>query len=106
MPKARRRCSRVGCREFVPCGTHGAVKWYLSNSQPLPRNWGALVREVKKRDSCVCRYCRVYCPRDGQVDHIIPRAEGGTDDLSNLQWLCTSCHSVKTKAESKRGQQR
>lgn len=33
------------------------------------------------------------------VDHIVPRTRGGTDDESNLQQLCHSCHSRKTNAE-------
>ena len=31
-----------------------------------------------------------------QVDHIVPRAAGGSDDASNLQCLCTTCHARKT----------
>jgi len=37
------------------------------------------------------------CGAKGQhVDHRIPRRQGGTDDPSNLQTLCASCHSAKT----------
>lgn len=36
----------------------------------------------------------------GEVDHIVPLAKGGTDDPSNLQWLCREpCHADKTARE-------
>lgn len=38
-----------------------------------------------------------------EVDHITPVAEGGKDDLSNLQAICGPCHAVKTAEESARG---
>lgn len=38
-----------------------------------------------------------------EVDHIIPVAEGGTDELDNLQAACPGCHRIKTQAEAARG---
>ena len=32
-----------------------------------------------------------------EIDHIVEVTHGGTNELSNLQVLCPSCHSVKTK---------
>jgi 5-methylcytosine-specific restriction enzyme A len=45
------------------------------------------------------------CERKGEVvaatevDHIVPKAQGGVDDESNLQSLCRACHSRKTARE-------
>lgn len=48
----------------------------------------------------ICRGCRAR--RATEVDHIIPLKRGGTNDLSNLQPLCRSCHRKKTRSESQR----
>ena len=37
-----------------------------------------------------------------EVHHIIPLADGGTHDFSNLMSLCKSCHSAITIAETNR----
>jgi 5-methylcytosine-specific restriction protein A len=39
-------------------------------------------------------------------DHVIPLAEGGVDDDSNVQALCQMCSDAKTAAEARRGQTR
>lgn len=83
----------------------------ISGSQP--ENWGQgrggrawrrLREQVLARDLYTCRHCQRVClPENLCADHIINRARGGTDDLSNLQTLCTDCHKVKTANESQMG---
>jgi 5-methylcytosine-specific restriction protein A len=34
------------------------------------------------------------------VDHIKPKANGGTDDETNLQSICEACHKEKTRKEN------
>ena len=43
-------------------------------------------------------YCATPgCPNpSAQVDHIVERRDGGTDDRHNLQGLCLRCHGRKT----------
>ncbi|MGX9297733.1 HNH endonuclease [Tsukamurella paurometabola] len=38
-----------------------------------------------------------------ELDHIVNAAAGGTNDLTNAQWLCTDCHAAKTKTEALHG---
>lgn len=35
------------------------------------------------------------------IDHVLPLADGGSNDISNLQALCPSCHRVKTARENR-----
>ena len=43
-----------------------------------------------------CNGCEVLFPfRNMTIDHITPRARGGTDDPQNLQLLCAACNSTK-----------
>lgn len=37
-----------------------------------------------------------------EVDHIVTRGEGGTNDPKNLQTLCCGCHGEKSKADVSR----
>jgi 5-methylcytosine-specific restriction enzyme A len=58
----------------------------------------ALRHEVFKRDNYKCRECGIskdYRPLD--VDHIVSVAQGGSDELDNLQLLCRDCNSAKDK---------
>jgi ATP adenylyltransferase len=49
-----------------------------------------------KRAKFRCELCGVSADTKAlEVDHILPRNHGGTDDLSNLQALCYSCNAMK-----------
>jgi 5-methylcytosine-specific restriction protein A len=62
------------------------------------------------REEPLCRACLAmdpprYSPSE-IADHIIPKAEGGTDDRENYQGLCKPCNVIKTARESQRGRDR
>jgi diadenosine tetraphosphate (Ap4A) HIT family hydrolase/5-methylcytosine-specific restriction endonuclease McrA len=57
---------------------------------------GSVRYEVLKAAKFRCELCGVSAEeRALQVDHIVPRNHGGTDDISNLQALCYSCNAMK-----------
>lgn len=54
--------------------------------------------EVFKRDNYTCVECGAK-KEDGatlHIDHIIPVSKGGTDELDNLQTLCSDCNLNKS----------
>jgi diadenosine tetraphosphate (Ap4A) HIT family hydrolase len=52
--------------------------------------------EVLKRAGFRCELCGVSADeRALEVDHILPRRHGGTDDRTNLQSLCYKCNANK-----------
>ena len=55
------------------------------------------VREyVFQRDNYQCRSCGKKQTQTAlEVDHIIPIANGGSNDISNLQTLCRRCNHQK-----------
>ena len=43
-----------------------------------------------------CNGCRIFLPpRNLEIDHIVPRAKGGSDEFENLQLLCGACNGMK-----------
>ncbi len=67
-----------------------------SSAQGYGRRWRRLRLMILRRDPLCC-----MCKRElsTQVDHIMAKSRGGTDDESNLRGLCAPCHSRKTVAE-------
>ena len=65
------------------------------------RGYGARWRKLRKlvlHDDPICSVCSMQASTE--VDHVTPKASGGTDALSNLQGICERCHSEKTAAEN------
>jgi hypothetical protein len=51
---------------------------------------------VLERDSFRCRYCGTSADDARlQIDHIIPRAKGGTNEICNLLTACYPCNIGK-----------
>jgi hypothetical protein len=60
---------------------------------------------VLARDKWKCLSCGRSAKEDGvllEVDHIIPRSKGGSDDIINLQTLCKKCNIGKSNKDSTR----
>ena len=64
--------------------------------------WSKLRLVILERDCYLCQSCK----RNGlvttanTVDHIVSKANKGSDNENNLQSLCAPCHNKKTLEET------
>ena len=66
--------------------------------------WIKTRARILQRDGYLCQPCLTAgrpTPAT-EVDHITPKAKGGTDEDSNLQSICDDCHKAKTAADEGR----
>ena len=124
MPTAAPRpCRHPGCRALVrgggycpshkrpDAGSFADSSRGSRHERGYGAGWDATRKRILARDCGLCQEClrqgRVKAvgdkPYSAWCDHIIPKAEGGTDADDNLQTLCRSCHKAKTDAEKARG---
>jgi 5-methylcytosine-specific restriction protein A len=65
----------------------------------------AVRQQIMDRDGWLCQ---INGPTGSvqatQADHRVPHAEGGSDDITNGQAVCSNCHDAKTQQERQRGQ--
>lgn len=113
MPKAPPRpCTAPRCKDMATkagkCAAHYVKPkaWVSSEGRSAAERgygyaWKKIRDRIMARDKHLCQPClnggRPTQARE--VDHIIKKADGGTDDDDNLQAICKPCHKAKTLRE-------
>lgn len=91
---------------FLPKRVNGRSAW--THAQPVQRIRGGKLQRLRHELFASQPLCQL-CLTEGRItvatirDHIRPIAEGGTDELTNIQAVCSSCHARKIGQESARG---
>jgi len=109
--KPRRPCAFPGCPRYAEVGAYcrAHARWHeRARGSAARRGYDARwrkVREMVLREQPLCadpfgiHAARGEVVLATEVDHIVPLAQGGTNERSNLQPLCKSCHARKTALE-------
>lgn len=97
LSEARRASLVALCDERLQAfvGKRGEAIWRHRGAgrEYLP---GSIRYQVLKRAKYRCELCGAHEDQIAlHVDHIIPKARGGSDDLSNFQALCMTCNTNK-----------
>lgn len=102
---APRPCTHPGCGR-LNCQVHVRKAWERSGPAPK-RITGRVLQRARAAlfaEEPLCRACKTRLATIR--DHIIPLAEHGTEDPSNIQPLCKVCSDQKTAGEAARGRGR
>jgi 5-methylcytosine-specific restriction protein A len=99
-------CRAPRCRALIAtgawCAAHQPREERPSAARRgYDRTWrGKWRRTILEREP-LCRVCaaRGLVVAATDVDHLVPRADGGAESVANLQPLCHACHSAKTRRE-------
>lgn len=112
---APRPCTHPGCSALVRdgsgrCAKHPKPEWAKKATET--KRIGGRKRQALRAALFAADPLCAECKKQGRVtlavqrDHIVPLAEGGTEDASNTQGLCLPCHEAKSQLERQRAQRR
>ena len=113
--RLKRACRYSGCSGTTThrsgyCEKHQPTEsswapWQRKKGSSSQRGYGSEWRKLRamilERDNHLCQeHLKQGVIKAGHhVDHIVSKAQEGTDEPSNLQTLCHSCHAHKTATE-------
>jgi len=111
-PRIPRPCRKPGCS-----GLTTDKSGYCDKCKPTESGWAKTQQQkgnstqrgygyawqkkrklILKRDNYLCQPCKRngHLTQASEVDHILQKADGGTDSANNLQSICNPCHKSKT----------
>lgn len=84
--------------EYSPYENHLA---YWANRLAKKNNYNTRTKILLKKQRGKCTWCKTQFTYDDimEIDHIIPKAKGGSNDFINLQLLHRHCHDTKTSLD-------
>ena len=111
-PRPCRTCKQSTAHANGYCDQHqtDAIGWKRSQAGKTTTQrgygyrWRKLRNAVLERDNFLCIPCAkrgIYSPAS-EVDHIINKKAGGSDEMCNLQSICPTCHAAKTQKEARK----
>ena len=105
-------CAMPSCPALVPSGqarclihAPSSAHGWRNDDQRIRGRRLQRLRDQLFTSEPLCRACKA-AGRTALAtirDHIVPLAEGGTDEPSNIQPLCRECSDRKTQQEAQRG---
>jgi 5-methylcytosine-specific restriction protein A len=106
--KNSRHCAFPGCPGYAEkgqyCAAHAAAYNKIHRDPERKKHYGRQWERLRTAFLSKHPLCRM-CQEAGrlvpatEVHHIVPLADGGTDDEANLMPLCKPCHSRFTAGE-------
>lgn len=113
--KAATPCKKAECNGLVKdgkcslCGSVRRSNWLdkrrgTAHERGYGANWQKLRRMIlAEHPLCVMCKAAGQVMSANEVDHILPKTQGGDDSLENLQPLCKRCHMRKTARDRMTG---